>query len=210
MNRMLVASLVLVPACLLAACGQAASQQQEAVSSVTPATAATPVSAATAATPASPAAPLTPASPGAVLPKQSWGSLFSTMGEEYVAFGERVLGETPTRAYVCYQGEGGGDPIWFDDADEIVDIFNALAATNALEGEWEVRTDDYTSFGFEFADGSRTSFMFDSLTFMVAENNQWKIYGLETNSTFDRYASMARTATLGSYDRMARFAELTR
>ena len=120
------------------------------------------------------------------------------MGDEYVAFGRRVQGELPVRAYACYQGEGGGDPIWYDDEAAVVALFNALAATHATEDAGEVRSDDYTSFGFEFADGSRTSFMFDSMTFMVAEGNVWKVYGLDYGSDLSAFADEARKATLGS------------
>ena len=132
-----------------------------------------------------------------VLPESEWGDLFEVMGEDYVSFGQRVLSETPVRSYVMYQGAGGGEPVWFDDAETIIKMCNALAVINVTEETGEIRTDDYTSFGFEFEDGSRTSFMFDSLTIQVEEDGKWQFYGLQTNPVFDEYAGMAKEATLG-------------
>lgn len=139
----------------------------------------------------------TPKVPG-VLAEDEWGNLFATMGDEYVAFGRRVQDEAPVKAYVCYQGEGGGDPLWFDEPDTIVSMFNALAAANVSADPGMVSTDDYTSFGFEFADGASTHFMFESMAFMVAEGNTYKYYGVVTNPELDAFASMARKATLGA------------
>ena len=105
--------------------------------------------------------------------------------------------ELPVKAYACYQGEGGGDPIWFDDPSTIVKLFNALATTNVTEDVGEIWTDDYTSFGFEFADGTKTGFMFDSMTIQVAAGNSWKFYALEVGPDLQSFADMAKKATLG-------------
>ena len=138
------------------------------------------------------------ASSSAVLPESEWGNLFETMGEDYVAFGRVVQTELPGRAYMVYQGEGGGEPTWFDDAGTITALFNALAASGASEDVSEVRTDDYTGFGFEFADGSTAAFLFDSMTFMVEEGGQWKVYAVVATPELEQFATQARAATLGS------------
>ena len=121
------------------------------------------------------------------------------MGDEYVAFGRRVQGELPVRAYACYQGEGGGDPIWYDDAATVVALFNALAAAHATEDAGEVRSDDYTSFGFEFADGSNYGFMFDSMSVQVPRGNSWEFYELDPSPALKSYADAAREYTLSRY-----------
>ncbi|MBQ9043768.1 MAG: hypothetical protein IJ111_13255 [Eggerthellaceae bacterium] len=138
---------------------------------------------------------------GSALPEEKWGDYFAVLGDDAVAFGRRVQTELPVKAYACYQGEGGGEPIWFEDQADIVSLFNALAATNAAGDAAEVRTDDYTSFGFEFADGTRSDFTFDSMTFMVQEGNSWKIYAIAPNPALEAYADQAKSYTMSLYER---------
>lgn len=134
-----------------------------------------------------------------VLPESEWGALFATIGQDAVAFGQRVQTDLPVRAHVCWQGEGGGDPIWFEDAADIQALFNALASSG-VKGEAEtVTTDDYTSFMFEFSDGARYNIMFDSMAVQVAEGNTWKFYAVDPSPALASFADLAEAHTMASY-----------
>ena len=115
-------------------------------------------------------------------------------------FGQRVQTELPVRAYACWQGMGGGEPIWYDDPAEIRALFNALAATNLAGKATTISTDDYTSFGFKFADDTGYGVMFDSMTVQIEENNVMEFYDLDITPELARFARQARQHTMGLAD----------
>lgn len=125
--------------------------------------------------------------------------MFATLGDDAVAFGKRVQGELPVKAYALWQGVGGGEPVEFDDPADICALFNALAGTSIASEAETVTTDDYTSFGFTFADGSRFSVMFDSMALEVSEGGTWKAYAIDPGPGLDDFASLAKEHTQSTY-----------
>ena len=103
------------------------------------------------------------------------------------------------KAYACWQGVGGGEPIWYEDPADIRSLFNALAESGIAGEATMISTDDYTSFGFEFADGSNYGFMFDSMSIQVPRGNSWEFYELDPSSALKSYADAAREYTLSRY-----------
>ena len=188
------ASFALAAAMLLACCalvGCASSDMQSDSSSSTG-----PSSASSASLASSPVS----SGASAVLLESEWGDYFPTLGDDAVAFGQRVQSELPVKAYALYQGEGGGEPIEFDDPADIAALFNALASTNVGEPATEVSTDDYTSFWFEFADGSSFGFMFDSMTIEMEKDGTWEFYAIEPNPALESFASLAKQHTMEMHE----------
>ena len=140
------------------------------------------------------------ASSVAVLPESEWGNLFPTLGDGAVAFGQRVQNELPVKAYACWQGEGGGEPILFESPDDIAALFNALASSGVGGKATTVSTDDYTSFGFKFADDAGFSFMFDSMTVMVDVGDKWEFYDVDPSPALASYAAQAWKHTMSQYE----------
>lgn len=134
-----------------------------------------------------------------VLPESAWGNLFATVGESAVAFGQRVQADLPVKAYACWQGEGGGEPIWYEDPADVKALFNALASSGVAGEAQSVSTDDYTSFGFEFANGDTYGFMFDSMALEVQEGGTWKAYELDASPALAAYAQNAKDHTMSQY-----------
>ena len=116
-----------------------------------------------------------------------------------MAFGRRVQGELPVQAIACWQGEGGGEPVGFTDPAEIRALFNALASVRLTGYAELVRTDDYTSFSFTFADGSAQVFSFDSMTVEVREGDSWKFHDIHVTPEFETLCAIAQEITLKSY-----------
>lgn len=140
-------------------------------------------------------APSSSASSDGVLGESEWGDLFAAKGEDAIAFGRRVQTDLPVRAYACWQGEGGGEPIWYESPDDIRKLFNALASSGIAGEAQAVSTDDYTSFGFEFADGDSYGFMFSSMALEVQEDGKWKAYELDPSPALTPFAQQAKERT---------------
>lgn len=134
-----------------------------------------------------------------VLPESEWGDLFATIGDNAIAFGQRVQGDLPVKAYACWQGIGGGDPIWFEDPADIVSLFNALASSSVAGEATTMSTDDYYSFGFEFANGETFGFMFDSMVVQVKDGDSWKFYDVAASPALAAFANQAMKHTMGDY-----------
>ena len=131
-----------------------------------------------------------------VLPESEWGNLFESIGAEAVAFGRRVQGELPVAACVQWSGVGGGEPVEFADPGTVRAVFNALASADVGDEAGEVRTDDYTSFQFVFADGEQYSVSFDSLAITLHENGRYVVYSVDAGADFHALVAMARQATM--------------
>lgn len=116
-----------------------------------------------------------------------------------MAFGQRVQTDLPVKAYACWQGEGGGDPIWYEDPADIRSLFNALASSGIAGEAQSVSSDDYTSFGFTFADGETYGFMFDSMALEVQEDGKWKAYEVDASPALASYAEQAKKHTMAQY-----------
>ena len=127
-----------------------------------------------------------------VVPESEWGTLFAVFGDEAVAFGQRVQSELPASAFAEYDGVASGEPIEFTDPGQIRALFNALAQSNAVEGADEIRTDDYTRFWFVFADGSRQSFFFDSMTVQKTVDNSYVFYTVDPMSDLTWFIDAAK------------------
>ncbi len=134
-----------------------------------------------------------------VLPESEWGDLFATIGDNAIAFGQRVQGDLPVKAYACWQGIGGGYPIWFEDPADIVSLFNALASSGVAGEATTMTTDDYYSFGFEFANGETFGFMFDSMVVQVKDGDSWKFYDVAASPALAAFANQAMKHTMGDY-----------
>ena len=134
-----------------------------------------------------------------MLPESEWGNLFVTVGEGAIAFGQRVQNDLPVKAYACWQGEGGGEPIWFDDPADIRALFNGLASSGIAGEATTMTTDDYYSFGFEFANGDRYGFMFDSMVLQVKDGDSWKFYDVAPSPELAAFAYQAQQYTMGDY-----------
>ena len=127
--------------------------------------------------------------------ESEWGDLFATKGPDAVEFGRRVQTDLPVKAYACWQGEGGGEPIWYDDPDDIRELFNALASSGVAGEAKFVSTDDYTSFGFEFSNGESYGFMFSSMALEVQEDGKWNAYAVDASPALESYAKQAKERT---------------
>lgn len=133
----------------------------------------------------------------AVLAEDEWGDFFQTRGEGAVEFGRRVQDDLPVRAVALWAGEGGGSPIEFTDPAEIRALFNALAASNVAGETTTFTTDDYSSFGFEFADGTSCAFYFDSLAFDVGTGDGHLFYDLDPSPDLNTFLQLAYKKSMG-------------
>ena len=205
MKKVLVVLLVICGITILAGCtgssapseSSASSEPSSAGGSASSASGSSTVS--SAASPSSASGSVPTSSVAGILPESEWGDLFATLGEDAVAFGNRVQAELPVKAYACWQGEGGGDPLWYEDPADITALFNALAESGIAGEAKTVSTDDYTSFGFEFADGTRFGVMMDSMSIQVAEGNTWMFYEVDASPALQSFADQAKKHTMASY-----------
>ena len=122
------------------------------------------------------------------------GGLLEALGDDAVAFAQRARSELPVAAYAQYSGVSSGEPMKFDDPNDIEALFNALATAELGPEASEVRTDDYTSFWFEFANGDRFSFNFDSMAVDLPNDGSYTYYEVKGNDDLDRFAAIAKQA----------------
>ena len=193
MKRLITVIVVGLGALLIAGCASTSSSASSAAGSQS--------SSAPSSASSSASAPSAASGVAGVLPEVEWGDLFATVGDDAIAFGQRVQSELPVKAYALWQGEGGGEPIWYEDPADIRALFNALAASGIAGEAQTITTDDYTSFGFEFADGTKFSVMFDSMSLQVQEGNAWKFYQVAPSAELSSYADQAKRHTMESYER---------
>ena len=123
----------------LAGCATAASSSSGSMPSSASSAASSGVSSASSAA-SSASAPSGGSQVEGVLPESAWGNLFATVGESAVAFGQRVQADLPVKAYACWQGEGGGEPIWYEDPADVKALFNALASSGVAGAAQSVST----------------------------------------------------------------------
>ncbi len=180
--------------------GTASSSSADAPSSGAPSSASPPASSSSASfSPTSTAEPSAVPEATAILGEDEWGDLLESLGPDAVAFGRRVQGELPQTAYAQWSGEGGGEPVEFTEPAQIRALFNALASAGVGEEAKEVRTDDYTSFWFVFADGGRFSFNFDSMAVDLPDDNSYVEYSVLAGDDLQAFAAIAQAHTLESY-----------
>ena len=125
------------------------------------------------------------------------GGLLEALGDDAVAFAQRARSELPVAAYAQYSGVSSGDPVELDNPADILALFNALAAADLGEEATEIRTDDYTSFWFAFADGSRYSFNFDSMAVDLPDDGSYRYYKVESGPDLEHFAAIAYRAYNG-------------
>ena len=134
-----------------------------------------------------------------VIGEDQWGSLLPALGDDAIAFARRVQDELPTAAYAQYSGVASGEAVEFDEPGEIAALFNALASADLGPEAQELRTDDYTSFWFVFADGQRYSFSFDSMAIDLPDDGMYAYYQVEGNDDLDQFAAIALQAYNSRY-----------
>ena len=198
MAKMRVIALAFAMAGLLALGGCASAQSGSAAGSSASGSSAVSASSSSASSTSSASSSSAPTSvpSDSVLPESEWGDYFSVLGEDAVAFGQRVQTELPVEAYALWEGVGGGDPVELTDSADICTLFNALASANIAGEATMISTDDYTTFGFKFADGTGYRFRYDSLAVEVKEGSTWNYYALDASPEFYAYAELAKRHTM--------------